>query len=93
MTDENNKKSGSKRQRNVTGRVTSNKMDKSITVTIERLIKHPGYGKYIRRRTKVLAHDAENACSVGDFVAIAECRPLSKHKSWKLVEIVERANA
>ncbi len=93
MTDENNKKSGSRRQRNVTGRVTSNKMDKTITVTIERLIKHPVYGKYIRRRTKVLAHDAENACNMGDFVAIAECRPLSKHKSWKLVEIVERANA
>ena len=93
MTDENNKKSGSRRQRNVTGRVTSYKMDKTITVTTERLIKHPVYGKYIRRRTKVLAHDPENACSVGDFVAIAECRPLSKHKSWKLVEIVERANA
>ena len=93
MTDENNKKSGSRRQRNVTGRVTINKMDKTITVTTERLIKHPVYGKYIRRRTKVLAHDPENACSVGDFVAIAECRPLSKHKSWKLVEIVERANA
>ena len=93
MTDKNNKKSGSRRQRNLAGLVTSNKMDKTITVTTERLIKHPVYGKYIRRRTKVLAHDPENACSVGDFVAIAECRPLSKHKSWKLVEIVKRANA
>ena len=92
MTDENNKTSRPTRQRTVTGRVTSNKMDKTIAVTIERLIKHPVYGKYIRRRTKVLAHDAENVCSVGDFVAIAECRPLSKYKSWKLVEIVERAN-
>lgn len=92
MTGE-NEKSGTTSQRTVTGRVTSDKMDKTIAVTIERLIKHPVYGKYIRRRTKVLAHDEDNSCSVGDFVAIAECRPLSKHKSWKLVEIVEHANA
>ncbi len=92
MTDE-NEKSGKTSQRTVTGRVTSDKMDKTIAVTIERLIKHPVYGKYIRRRTKVLAHDEDNSCSVGDFVAIAECRPVSKHKSWKLVEIVEHANA
>ena len=93
MTDENDKTPQATRQRTVTGRVTSNKMDKTIAVTIERLIKHPVYGKYIRRRTKVLAHDEENACNVGDFVEIAECRPVSKHKFWKLVEIVERANA
>ncbi len=92
MTGE-NEKSGKTSQRTVTGRVTSDKMDKTIAVTIERLIKHPVYGKYIRRRTKVLAHDEDNSCSVGDFVAIAECRPVSKHKSWKLVEIVEHANA
>ena len=92
MTGE-NEKSGKASRRTVTGRVTSNKMDKTIAVTIERLIKHPVYGKYIRRRTKVLAHDQDNSCSVGDLVAIAECRPLSKHKSWKLVEIVEHANA
>ncbi len=92
MTGE-NEKSGPTSQRTVTGRVTSDKMDKTIAVTIERLIKHPVYGKYIKRRTKVLAHDEENSCSVGDFVAIAECRPVSKHKSWKLVEIVEHANA
>jgi small subunit ribosomal protein S17 len=92
MTGE-NEKSGLTSQRTVTGRVTSDKMDKTIAVTIERLIKHPVYGKYIKRRTKVLAHDEENSCSVGDFVAIAECRPVSKHKSWKLVEIVEHANA
>jgi small subunit ribosomal protein S17 len=92
MTGE-NEKSGLTSRRTVTGRVTSDKMDKTIAVTIERLIKHPVYGKYIKRRTKVLAHDEENSCSVGDFVAIAECRPLSKHKSWKLVEIVEHANA
>jgi len=88
-----NEKSGPTSQRTVTGRVTSDKMDKTIAVTIERLIKHPVYGKYIKRRTKVLAHDEENSCSVGDFVAIAECRPVSKHKAWKLVEIVEHANA
>lgn len=92
MTGE-NEKPGLTSQRTVTGRVTSDKMDKTIAVTIERLIKHPVYGKYIKRRTKVLAHDEENSCSVGDFVAIAECRPVSKHKSWKLVEIVEHANA
>ncbi len=92
MTGE-NEKSATTSQRTVTGRVTSNKMDKTIAVTIERLIKHPVYGKYIRRRTKVLAHDEDNSCSVGDFVAIAECRPVSKHKSWTLVEIVEHANA
>lgn len=92
MTGE-NEKSGPTSQRTVTGRVTSDKMDKTIAVTIERLIKHPVYGKYIKRRTKVLAHDEENSCSVGDFVAIAECRPVSKYKSWKLVEIVEHANA
>ncbi|MCZ6516370.1 MAG: 30S ribosomal protein S17 [Gammaproteobacteria bacterium] len=92
MTGE-NEKSGLTSRRTVTGRVTSDKMDKTIAVTIERLIKHPVYGKYIKRRTKVLAHDEENSCSVGDFVAIAECRPVSKHKSWKLVEIVEHANA
>lgn len=93
MTGENEKSAEKTGQRTVTGRVTSNKMDKTIAVTIERLIKHPVYGKYIRRRTKVLAHDEDNSCKVGDFVAIAECRPLSKHKSWKLVEIVEHANA
>jgi small subunit ribosomal protein S17 len=92
MTGE-NEKSGLTSRRTVTGRVTSDKMDKTIAVTIERLIKHPVYGKYIKRRTKVLAHDEENSCSVGDFVAIAECRPVSKYKSWKLVEIVEHANA
>lgn len=92
MTGE-NEKPGLTSQRTVTGRVTSDKMDKTIAVTIERLIKHPVYGKYIKRRTKVLAHDEENSCSVGDFVAIAECRPVSKHKAWKLVEIVEHANA
>ncbi len=78
-------------QRTITGRVVSDKADKTVSVAIERKIKHPVYGKYIRRTTKVLAHDAENACKTGDLVAIAECRPVSKNKSWSVVDVVERA--
>jgi len=77
--------------RTLTGRVVSNKMDKSITVAVERLVKHPLYGKYVRRTTKLRAHDEANECREGDLVKIAQCRPLSKTKSWRLVEIVERA--
>lgn len=77
--------------RTLTGRVVSNKMDKTITVYVERLVKHPLYGKYIRRSTKLLAHDEENQCQEGDLVAIASCRPLSKRKAWRLVRILERA--
>ena len=77
-----------KRVRKVTGRVVSNKMDKSVTVAVERLVKHPVYGKYIRRTTKIVAHDEDNACREGDTVAISECRPISKRKSWRVVEIV-----
>ncbi len=77
--------------RTLTGRVVSNKMDKSITVAVERLVKHPLYGKYVRRTTKLHAHDEANECREGDLVKIAQCRPLSKTKSWRLVEIVERA--
>ena len=73
------------------GRVTSNKMDKSITVAIERQVKHPIYGKYIKRTTKIHAHDETNQCNEGDLVAIRECRPLSKTKSWTLVEVVSKA--
>lgn len=76
-------------QRTLTGKVISNKMDKSITVLIERLVKHPKYGKYIRRSTKLHAHDENNVCQEGDIVNIAECRPLSKTKTWRLVEVVE----
>ena len=79
--------------RTATGRVVSNKMDKTITVAIERKVKHPMYGKYIKRTSKVLAHDEQNDCNEGDTVAITECRPMSKHKSWRLVEVVERADA
>ena len=77
--------------RTATGRVVSNKMDKTVSVAIERLIKHPVYGKYIRRTTKVLAHDASNECKAGDRVSISECRPISKNKSWSVVNIVDRA--
>jgi len=78
-------------QRSVTGRVVSNKMDKSITVLVERKVKHPVYGKYIKRSTKLHAHDANNECNEGDVVTISECRPLSKSKTWTLDKIVERA--
>ena len=78
-------------KRTQTGRVVSNKMDKSVTVLLERQIKHALYGKYIKRSTKVRAHDEENSCGEGDQVLIAECRPLSKSKSWRVIEILERA--
>lgn len=72
------------------GKVISNKADKSVTVLLERQVKHPLYGKYMRRSTKVHAHDENNECGEGDTVAIAECRPMSKTKSWRVVEILER---
>ena len=74
----------------VTCKVISNKMDKSATVMVERKVKHPVYGKYIRRSTKLHIHDEENACQEGDTVIIQQCRPLSKTKSWRLVEVVGR---
>ncbi|MGB5473064.1 MAG: 30S ribosomal protein S17 [Gammaproteobacteria bacterium] len=77
--------------RTVTGRVISDKMDKTATVLIERKVKHPVYGKYIRRSTKLHIHDENNACREGDLVTIQECRPLSRTKSWKLVEVVGRS--
>jgi len=80
-----------KTRRTAVGRVVSNKMDKTVSVAIERLIKHPVYGKYIRRTTKVLAHDADNACREGDRVTISECRPISKTKSWTVVDVIEQA--
>ena len=78
-------------QRTIVGRVVSDKMDKTVSVAIERTIKHPVYGKYIRRTSKVMAHDAANECKAGDRVAISECKPLSKNKAWAVVNIVERA--
>jgi small subunit ribosomal protein S17 len=78
-------------ERTLNGRVTSNKMDKTVTVVIERLVKHPIYGKYVRRTTKLHVHDEHNECREGDLVTIKQCRPLSKTKAWMLVEVVERA--
>ena len=78
-------------QRPTIGRVVSHKMQKSVTVSVERLVKHPAYGKFIRRTTKVMAHDEDGTCKEGDTVAIVECRPLSKRKSWRVVEVLTRA--
>jgi len=75
-------------ERRTVGRVVSDKMDKSVTVSVERRVKHPVYGKYIRRTTKIVAHDEQNQCKEGDVVAISECRPISRTKSWRVVEIV-----
>ncbi len=80
-----------KTSRIVSGRVVSDKMNKSITVMIERKVRHPIYGKYVRKRTKLHVHDENNECKEGDLVAIMECRPISKTKAWRLVEILERA--
>lgn len=81
-----------KTARTVTGRVTSDKMDKTITVLIERRVKHPIYGKYVKRSTKLHAHDELNECKEGDVVTIEACRPLSKSKAWRLVAVVEKAS-
>jgi len=81
-----------KKARTLTGVVVSNKMNKSIKVLIERKVKHPLYGKFIKKSTKVLAHDEEDACSIGDLVMIAESRPISKNKTWVLQSILEKAN-
>ena len=78
-------------RRRITGVVTSNKMTKTITVAVERKVKHPIYGKFVNRTTKFMAHDEKNECGIGDTVRIAETRPLSKNKCWRLVEIVEKA--
>jgi small subunit ribosomal protein S17 len=77
--------------RTTVGRVVSNKMQKSVTVAVERLVRHPVYGKFIRRTTKIMAHDEDGTCREGDMVAIAECRPISKRKAWRVVEVIERA--
>ena len=79
------------RRKVFTGVVTSDKMDKSISVQVTRLVKHPTYGKYVKRTAKYMVHDPENNCGIGDKVKIASTRPLSKMKRWRLVEIVEKA--
>jgi small subunit ribosomal protein S17 len=80
-----------KRTRVVTGTVVSNKMDKTITVLLERRVKHPVYGKYITRSSKIHAHDESNQCNIGDTVTVTETRPISKTKTWKLLEVVNSA--
>lgn len=80
-----------KTKRTLTGRVVSNKMKKTINVLIERKVPHPRYGKYITRRSKIFAHDENNICQEGDWVVIREGRPLSKNKSWVLVEVLRKA--
>ena len=77
--------------RRLTGRVLSDAMDKTITVLVERRVKHPLYGKFIRRSTKIHAHDEENTCGIGDLVTVEQCRPLSKTKTWRLLEVLEKA--
>ncbi|EGV51630.1 30S ribosomal protein S17 [Candidatus Endoriftia persephonae] len=78
--------------RTLVGQVVSSGMDKSITVVVERRVKHPIYGKFVRRSTKVHAHDESNECNSGDTVMVEQCRPLSKTKRWRLVKIIERAS-
>jgi small subunit ribosomal protein S17 len=73
------------------GRVVSNKMDKSITVAVERKVKHPLYGKFMKKTSKLMAHDETNECGIGDTVKVMETRPLSKNKRWRLVEVIEKA--
>ena len=77
--------------RTVVGQVVSNRMDKTISVIVERRVVHPVYKKYMRRTTKLLAHDENNECNEGDTVAVEECRPLSKRKAWRLQRVIERA--
>ena len=86
MSEENGGATGA-----VSGRVVSNKMSKTATVVVERLVRHALYKKYIRRTSKVHVHDENNECQIGDVVAIQECRPISKSKSWRLVRVIERA--
>lgn len=82
----------SPRNRTLQGRVISNRMSKTVSVEVEHQVRHPLYGKYIRRSTKVHAHDGENECEIGDLVMVEQCRPLSKTKSWRLVRVIEKAS-
>lgn len=76
--------------RTLQGRVVSDKMDKTITVLVERRVKHPLYGKFVRRSTKVHAHDENNECRAGDVVVVEQCRPISKSKTWRFIKLLER---
>jgi small subunit ribosomal protein S17 len=89
MTTETNE--AGKPVRSLTGQVVSDKMDKTIAVSVQRVVKHPMYGKYLRRTTKLLAHDEQNEAKEGDTVAITPCRPTSRRKSWRLLKVVQRA--
>ncbi|HEX2495084.1 MAG TPA: 30S ribosomal protein S17 [Steroidobacter sp.] len=90
-TERENQDAGAKKAaKTLTGKVVSNKMQKTIAVAVERYVPHPRYGKYQRRTTKFLAHDENNESREGDTVAIEECRPLSRHKSWRLVKVISR---
>jgi small subunit ribosomal protein S17 len=80
-----------KLRKEITGLVTSDKMDKSIVVVVERKVKHPMYGKFVKKTSKFIAHDEKNECNIGDTVRLMETRPLSRNKCWRLVEIIERA--
>ena len=83
--------SDTKLRKQRTGIVSSTSMNKSITVSVERKLKHPIYGKFVKRSNKIMAHDESNQCGVGDKVRIMECRPLSKRKKWRLIEVIEKA--
>ena len=78
-------------RKNITGKVIKNKMEKSIVVSVERKVKHPMYGKFVKKTSTFMAHDEKNECGVGDVVSIMETRPLSKNKRWRLVQIIEKA--
>lgn len=78
------------RKKSFVGTVVSNRMEKSITVVVERRFRHPFYGKYITRRSKLMAHDGKNECGIGDSVRVEETRPISRHKRWRVVEILEK---
>lgn len=80
-----------KKNRRLTGQVVSNAMDKTVTLVVERRVRHPLYGKFIRRSTRIHAHDETNECNPGDVVTVEQCRPLSKTKSWRVMEVLERA--
>ena len=91
MSDQAAEKDLTKGKKQRVGVVVSNKMDKTITVTVERRLRHPIYGKYVKKSKKFVAHDEKNECNIGDLVKIIESRPLSKRKRWVLTEIVEKA--
>ncbi len=91
MSDPTSQAGGPVADKTLTGKVVSNKMQKTISVEIERLVRHETYGKYLRRTTKLMAHDEKGECREGDTVTIAQCRPISRHKSWRVVRVLQSA--